>query len=227
MFKKWWFWVAAAGIVAVIISAIGFVPNRSLSPSNSSPGHPASTAPRSTTSPPTTPPTVGSAIRVGPGPRATYTVQPQPASGSCHYRYIGGYPLPDPNCTPGATSPQVTQADIGSTICSRGYTSGVRPPEVITGPEKAASAAAYGYTGSFRTGEYDHLIPLELGGDPDDPANLWVEPNDDPNATSTYNTKDLLENQLNNLVCSGRLTLAAAQQAIASNWVAAYQRYGG
>jgi hypothetical protein len=125
------------------------------------------------------------------------------------------------------TNPQVTQADIGSTICRSGYTSSIRPPESITGAEKAGSAAAYGYTGSFHTGEYDHLISLELGGDPNAPANLWVEPNDNPNATSTSNTKDLLENRLNNLVCSGQLTLAAAQQAIATNWVAAYQQYGG
>ncbi len=56
------------------------------------------------------------------------------------------------------------------------------------------SAAAYGYTGPFSTGEYDHLVPLELGGDPNDPANLWLEPNDRPGATSTANTKDALEN---------------------------------
>jgi len=170
---------------------------------------------------------VATGIQVGPGPQATYTVEPQPAPGSCHYRHLGAYPLPDPNCTPGATNPKVTQADLGSTICSHGYTSGIRPPESITGPEKAGSAAAYGYTGLFHTGEYDHLVALELGGDPNDPANLWVEPNDNPGATSTHNTKDLLENRLNDLVCSGQLTLAAAQQAIAGDWVAAYRRWGG
>ena len=57
-------------------------------------------------------------------------------------------------------------------------------------------------------------------------ANLWVEPPDNPDATTVANTKDKLENRLNSLVCSGQLTLAAAQQAIAGNWVAAYQRYG-
>jgi len=41
------------------------------------------------------------------------------------------------------------------------------------------------------------------------------------------NTKDLVENRLNALVCSGQLSLAVAQQAIASNWVAAYRTYGG
>jgi hypothetical protein len=134
--------------------------------------------------------------------------------------------LPDPNCTPGAINPQVTQANISSTICVSGYTESIRPPESITEPEKAASAAAYGYTGSFHTAEYDHLISLELGGDPNDPANLWVEPNDNRGATSVDNSKDVLENRLNGLVCSGQMTLAAARSAIATNWVAAYQQYG-
>jgi hypothetical protein len=120
----------------------------------------------------------------------------------------------------------VTQSDISSTICSEGFTETIRPPESITEQEKIGSAAAYGYTGSFRTAEYDHLIPLELGGDPNDPANLWVEPNDRPGAVSTDNSKDTLEATLNRLVCSGQMTLDAARQAIASNWVATYQRYG-
>lgn len=167
------------------------------------------------------------ALAVGPGPLAVYTVQSQPPPGSCHYSYVGRDPLPDPRCTPGAVSPQVTQADIGSTICRSGYASSVRPPEPVTDAEKIASAAAYGYTGSFRTAEYDHLVPLELGGDPNDPVNLWVEPNDLPGATSTVNGKDLLEDRLNRLVCSGQVSLAAAQQAIATDWVAADRQYVG
>jgi len=168
----------------------------------------------------------GPGIEVGPGPQSTYSVQTQPPPGSCHYRTSGAYSLPDPRCTPGAINPRVTQADISSTICVSGYTSSIRPPESVTEPEKVASATAYGYIGPFHTAEYDHLIPLELGGDPNDPANLWVEPNDRPDAADTYNSKDTLESKLNDLVCSGHMTLAAAQQAIATDWVAAYQTYG-
>lgn len=168
-----------------------------------------------------------SGIQYGPGPRTTYTVEPQPAAGTCHYGYDGADPLPDPVCTPGALNPQVTQSTIGSTICTGGYTSTIRPPESITEPEKTASAAAYDYTGSFSTAEYDHLVPLELGGDPNDPANLWVEPNDIPGATTVNNSKDVLENKLNALVCSGQLSLAVAQQAIVTNWAVAYQTYVG
>ena len=168
----------------------------------------------------------GAGLRVGPGVQSTYTVQPQAAPGTCHYRYQGTYPLPDPGCTPGSISPQVTQSNIGSTICSSGYTSTIRPSSSITGPEKIGSKAAYSYSGSSYTVEYDHLVPLELGGDPNDPANLWAEPNDNPAATSFNNSKDKLENALNNMVCSGQMTLAAAQQAIAGNWATAYQQFG-
>jgi len=120
----------------------------------------------------------------------------------------------------------VTQATISSTICTDGYTEAIRPPESVTEPEKVHSASAYGFKGSFRTAEYDHLIALELGGDPNDPANLWVEPNDDPHAVTTQNTKDTLEARLHELVCSRRMTLTAAQRALATNWVAAYEQFG-
>lgn len=168
-----------------------------------------------------------SGVQYGPGPMTTYAVQPQPAPGDCHYTYVGSDPLPDPACTPGALNPDVTQATIGTTICQSGYTASIRPPETITEPEKTASALAYGYTGSFSTAEYDHLVPLELGGDPNDPANLWIEPNDIHGSRSTFNSKDVLEDKLNTLVCSGKLSLAVAQHAIVTNWVAAYQTYVG
>ena len=155
---------------------------------------PASTSPTASA-----PPAPTAALQVGPGALATYTVQAQPAPGSCHYRWVGPDPLPDPSCTPGAVDPSVTQATIGSTICRSGWTATVRPPEDVTEPEKAGSAAAYGYTGTFDTAEYDHLVPLELGGDPNDPANLWVEPNDRPGATTVLNSKDGLEDTLNAL----------------------------
>jgi hypothetical protein len=174
----------------------------------------------------TTPPVASSSgIQVGPGATTTYTVQPQPAAGSCHYTYVSAFPLPDRRCTPGAINPLVTQSNIASTICRSGYTSTIRPPEDVTEKEKDGSAAAYSYTGSLHTAEYDHLISLEIGGDPNDPANLWVEPNDKANTTSTANTKDILENKLHSLVCSGQMTLATAQAALATNWVVAYDRY--
>ncbi len=161
---------------------------------------------------------------IGTGP-TNYTVQPQPAAGSCHYRYTGdGQPLPDPGCTPGATNPKVTQDTLGSTICKPGYTKSIRPGQAITGPEKKANAESYGYTGSLGDAEYDHLISLELGGDPNDPRNLWIEPPSPGHNPSdgVNNPKDKLENQLNAAVCAGTMSLPAAQDAIASDWTTAH-----
>lgn len=73
-------------------------------------------------------PSVGS-LPVGPGPQEHYTVQAQPAAGSCHYRYENGQPLPDLACTPGAVSPAVTQASLDSTVCKRVHRDD--PPVVV------------------------------------------------------------------------------------------------
>jgi len=171
----------------------------------------------------------GRAIAVGAGPQETYTVQQQPAAGTCHYRYLKGEPLEDPTCTPGAVSPAVTQANLKSTICRKGgYTSGIRPSTYVTGKEKELNAASYGFTGSMRDAEYDHLISLQLGGDPNDYRNLWVEPADPGHkkGSGVYNRKDPVETKLHTAVCKGTVTLAAAQQAIVTDWTTALSRLG-
>jgi hypothetical protein len=164
----------------------------------------------------------------GPGPQATYRVQRQPAAGSCHYVVLnaaaGDY-LPDRHCTPGATNPRVTQADLHSTICRSGYTASIRPPASITGREKRASEVAYGVKGKASTTEYDHLISLELGGDPNSALNLWPEPNK-TRASGVNNPKDRVEDKLKSLVCNAvhgkaYLPLAKAQYLIATNWTTA------
>jgi hypothetical protein len=164
----------------------------------------------------------------GPGPQGTYRVQAQPAPGTCHYVVLsaaaGDY-LPDRHCTPGATNPRVTQADLARTICKSGYTASIRPPASITGREKRASEAAYGFTGKASTTEYDHLISLELGGDPNSPLNLWPEPNK-ARAVGVNNPKDRVEDKLKSLVCDAvhgkaYLPLVKAQYLIATNWTTA------
>ncbi|MGH3009422.1 MAG: hypothetical protein ACRDLM_08475 [Gaiellaceae bacterium] len=111
----------------------------------------------------------------------------------------------DPTRTPGVLNPDVSQANIRSTICTRGWTSTIRPPVSYTDPLKQKQMRQYGETGSMSQYQEDHLISLELGGNPTDPRNLWPEPY--PRASQM----DLIENQLNAQVCSGQLTLAQAQ----------------
>jgi len=107
---------------------------------------------------------------------------------------------------PGVLNPDVTQATIGSTICVHGWTATVRPPVDYTNELKAKQMREYGLAGSPSGYQEDHLISLELGGDPTDPRNLWPEPY--PRAAQV----DTIENELNAQVCSGKLTLAEAQR---------------
>lgn len=144
-------------------------------------------------------------------------IQPQPAAGACHARGHGLYSFPDPRCTPGALNPAVTQTTIGRTICRSGWSERVRPHESITEPEKYASIAAYGDRGSASGYEYDHFVPLELGGATNDRRNLWPEPGASPNP------KDKVEDYLNGEVCDGKMTLSRAQHLIVTNWVMWYR----
>ncbi|HUJ56749.1 MAG TPA: hypothetical protein VLW49_12250 [Gaiellaceae bacterium] len=113
--------------------------------------------------------------------------------------------LADPTRTPGVLNPNVTQANIRSTICKRGWTETIRPPESYTEALKAKQMKQYGETGPMSGYQEDHLISLELGGNPTDPRNLWPEPY--PRAGDV----DKIEDELNSEVCSGKLTLAQAQ----------------
>jgi hypothetical protein len=127
--------------------------------------------------------------------------------------------LPDPSCTPGEIDPSVTQDDIATTICHSGYTQTVRPPVSYTNPLKKQQITDYGYQDT-KMGDYeeDHFISLELGGNPKDPKNLWPEPH------PSTNEKDRVENYLHSQVCSGKLSLAQAQQEITKNWYEIYMQ---
>ncbi len=70
--------------------------------------------------------------------------------------------------------------------------------------------------------EVDYLVTPALGG-ADDIRNLWPH---SYSATSwNAQVKDALEDRLRDMVCDGSLDLAEAQQEIARNWIAAYQKY--
>jgi hypothetical protein len=145
------------------------------------------------------------------------------ADGTCSTSYL---PLPDPACTPGALNPDVTQDTIDSTICVSGWTATVRPPSSYTSALKVQQIADYGYSDTNPSDyEEDHFVPLELGGAPRDPQNLWPEPHADPSG-DTSGSKDHVENALKSAVCNGTVTLAAAQNAIETDWTTALSNLG-
>lgn len=131
--------------------------------------------------------------------------------------------LPDSKCTPGAIDPKVTQSNIKDTICKSGYTKTVRPSVSYTEPLKIKLMKAYGIKGSLKDYELDHLIPLEIGGNPTDVKNLWPEP---WHGNSTASMKDGLENYLHKQVCSGKMDLKTAQNEIATNWIKYWEDAG-
>jgi len=132
---------------------------------------------------------------------------------------------PDPSRTPGAINSAVTQGSIFETICVRGWTRTVRPPDDYTYHLKREQLREWGYDDrETRDYEEDHLIPLGLGGSPTSAQNLWPEP-----LSGAWNAhvKDRLESYLHEEVCAGRMGLEEARKEIAEDWIAAYRKYLG
>jgi hypothetical protein len=134
-----------------------------------------------------------------------------------------GQTFPNWFLTPGITNPDVTQDNIKKTICKSGWTKKIRPRTSYTNALKQQQIAQYRYTDK-RLSHYeeDHLISLQLGGHPTDRGNLWPEAYA---GRCGARVKDVIETKLKRLVCSGKISLAQAQQAIGWNWVVAYNQY--
>jgi hypothetical protein len=117
---------------------------------------------------------------------------------------VDGFLLPNHRVTPGL----VFTTDVHK-IADPGYAAQARH---LTMAEKKAVAAEYGYTGPDSAVEYDHLIPLELGGS-NDLKNIWPQP------IAQAHVKDRLEQYLHDQVVAGKIPIREAQHRIAANWV--------
>jgi hypothetical protein len=140
---------------------------------------------------------------------------------------IPGRDLPRHDLTPGGINPKVTQANIHQAICMPGWSARQRPSRTRSATLKKRVMRLYGYQGQ-RPADYegDHPIPISLGGDPETSGgteNFWPEPWAGPYGAKT---KDDVEHWAYREVCDGRMTLAAAQQAFASNWYQAWVKAG-
>jgi len=134
--------------------------------------------------------------------------------------------LQDSKLTPGILNASVTQANIKTTVCKSGWTATIRPTVTYTNKLKLAQlkgtyASLTKVWGTDPSAyEEDHLISLQLGGDPSSEKNLWPQPYAGINARK----KDVAETALKRLVCAGTLKLADAQKAIL-DWPTAYKKY--
>ena len=133
---------------------------------------------------------------------------------------------PDVTTNPGATNPDVTQANIGDNICNKNWkTTSIRPPASYTTKAEDQTAPRIRchrppdqdptrssevrrsqmqtHTDNTRCYEEDHIVSLQNGGAPSDERNLYPE---------AYNTrgqegqrrsarKDKVENFIHNGIC--------------------------
>jgi len=129
--------------------------------------------------------------------------------------------LPDPACTPGS----VGSTDV-NTVCVPRFSAQRRPSGYNTEPVKTAAMLAYRIPVADRKRtELDHLVPLELGGS-NDVSNLWPQISD-LSLVDEHNSKDQVENRIKLAVCRDRkVTLVAAQEALARDWTAAEKFLG-
>jgi anti-sigma factor RsiW len=122
--------------------------------------------------------------------------------------------IPDARLTPGATLLVNRPA-----VCAEPDTNNKTVPSAV----RQKVFEEYGIRGADpRAYEVDYLVTPALGG-ADDIHNLWPH----SYAATVWNArvKDALEERLRTMVCDGSLDLAEAQREIASNWIAAYQKY--
>lgn len=124
-----------------------------------------------------------------------------------------------PSSTPGFIDVSVTQSNIHSTVCVPGYTQRIRPSSSFTRRLKIHQLQTmFGLNVNPSAYIEDHRVPLELGGHPTNPRNLWPEPRIESRI------KDGLEDRLHRALCGDLLTLKAAQMVFlgdyrkATNW---------
>jgi hypothetical protein len=147
-----------------------------------------------------------------PAPPSTFTPGPATKHGGCQANGA----LPDPACTPGA----VMTKDI-DIICH--HATRARRHVEASVHKLAFAEYGYGFPQPMGTFEVDHLIPLELGGD-NTIENIWAEP---ASPTPGFHQKDRVESYLHKQVCSGAMTLDAAQKIIATDWVSVWKKMSG
>jgi len=124
---------------------------------------------------------------------------------------------------PGAINPNVTQANVQTTICVKSWTKTMRPPVSVTNAIKRELLAEAG-GGNVWEFELDHVIPLDLGGAPLDRKNLQLQA---WGGSCNARQKDALEVKLSRMVCAGEMTLETAQDEISFDWREAYELHFG
>jgi hypothetical protein len=144
-----------------------------------------------------------------------------PPSIACKTRTQNGKLLPDPNCTPGAINPSITESMLKNAAFRTGCIRNKATKEELKGETYDWYKIPHpsDNTGENQTCELDHLIPLYLGG-ADTLVNIWPPCGPDGIALDDryFKEKDKVEYYLGQQVREGNMALADAQHGIATNW---------
>lgn len=115
---------------------------------------------------------------------------------------------------------RVTQQSVAETICRPGYADTVAPPFDQAMALKDRLLAQRGIdSGDGADYALDRRVPIVLGGSPDSAANYDLLP---WAGHAGERRKALLTVRLKRCVCSGQISLADAQAAIAGDWAHEY-----
>jgi hypothetical protein len=156
--------------------------------------------------------------QTGSSPLQSVTIPPKQ---TCSTGMSTGFPIPDPQCTPGAVNPTITVDVLANpafrTCCIRN--------DVTSEAEKKQTYEWYRIAepsdnfGSNQMCELDHLVPLELGG-ADTLDNIWPQCGPDGLSLNDryFKKKDTVENYLAAQVKAGNMALQDAQRGIATDW---------
>lgn len=145
----------------------------------------------------------------------------RPANHTCSTSLRRGYPVPDPDCTPGGIDPSVTAGVLKNSAWRTGCIRDCSTSEA----EKHIAYRWYGLHaprknfGERQVCELDHLVPLELGG-ADGLGNIWPQcgPSDAVLKDRYFKVKDRVEDYLADEVKAGKIPLGEAQRGIATDW---------
>lgn len=127
-----------------------------------------------------------------------------------------------PAFAPGAVNPLVRQDNLRQTVCGGfviqngqrvNWTKTQRPSRYWSSARKAELLhRAHLPLSASSLFQGDHRVPLEVGGSPTDPKNLWLQPINEAHA------KDAMEDKARRQLCRGEITLREAQAIFLGEW---------
>ena len=135
---------------------------------------------------------------------------------SCQYRlFADGAIGADPRCTPGAPNPAAV-ANPEKTICQQSYLAKLGKAEAGVQHLKLAMMIRYGSAGNPSTYVLAQLVPVEDGGSPTDPKNLWPILLD---GWGGARTQAVVANAVHAQICVGKVTVRQAAQLFKGDWL--------